>query len=142
VNISSPNISGDAKSTRWRQSNPGAGYSDALLELIAERFRLLSEPLRLKILATLGDEERTVNELVTLLGASQPNISKHLQALAQGGLVRRRRKGTSIYYALADATTYSLCDVVCAGIQHHLAEQAHSFDPVSPDEKENSHADV
>ncbi len=109
--------------TRWRQKENAPAYSDALLALIAERFRLLGEPLRLKLLAALWEKERTVNELVELTEANQSNISKHLQVMAQGGLVKRRRERTSTYYSIADATTYALCDIVCAGVQSRLTQQ-------------------
>jgi DNA-binding transcriptional ArsR family regulator len=110
----------------WRQSGEH-GFADSLLDLIAERFRLLGEPLRLKILASLSQGERSVGDLVKLTGASQPNCSKHLQALAQGGLVRRRKVGTSILYAIADPGVFSLCDSVCSGLQERFAAQAHSL---------------
>ncbi|HUY79645.1 MAG TPA: metalloregulator ArsR/SmtB family transcription factor [Ktedonobacterales bacterium] len=101
---------------------------DALVLLIAARFRLLGEPVRLKLLAALGDEERSVGELVALTHSSQPNISKHLAALAQGGVVRRRKVGVTTLYALADPTISALCDTVCAGLQRRLAEQARVLD--------------
>ena len=111
----------------WRQRDPEQGFPDPLLDLIATRFRLLSEPLRLKLLAILSGGERSVSELVELTGAGQANISKHLAALAEGGLVRRRKAGTSTFYAIADATTLTLCDVVCAGLQERFLEQARAF---------------
>ena len=111
----------------WRQRDPEHGFPDPLLDLIATRFRLLGEPLRLKLLAILSGEERSVSELVELTGAGQANISKHLAALAEGGMVRRRKAGTSTFYAIADATTLTLCDVVCAGLQERFLEQARAF---------------
>lgn len=94
---------------------------------IAARFRLLGEPLRLKILAALIAGERNVGELVTMTGAGQANISKHLAVLTQGGLVNRRKVGTSIYYAIADPSIVKLCDLVCADVQQRFAAQAHKL---------------
>jgi DNA-binding transcriptional ArsR family regulator len=111
----------------WRQHDTAHGFPDPLLDLIATRFRLLGEPLRLKLLAILSGGERSVSELVELTSAGQANISKHLAALAEGGLVRRRKAGTSTYYSIADATTLTLCDVVCAGLQERFVEQARAF---------------
>ena len=119
----SPKEIGAALSPVWRQVDD-KGISDPLLDLIAARFRLLGEPLRLRILAALSTGERSVGELVTLTGAGQANVSKHLAALSQGGLVSRRKVGTSIYYAIADPTAFTLCDVVCAGVQEHIAARA------------------
>lgn len=109
--------------TAW-QHFAEEGFPDPLLDLIAERFRLLGEPLRLKLLATLEAGERSVGELVALTGAGQPNVSKHLNALAQGGLVQRRKVGTSIFYTVADPAIFTLCNVVCAGVQDRLQSQA------------------
>ncbi len=119
----SPKEIGAALSPVWRQVDD-KGIPDPLLDLIAARFRLLGEPLRLRILATLATGERSVGELVTLTGAGQANVSKHLAVLTQGGLVSRRKVGTSIYYAIADPTAFTLCDVVCAGVQELIAARA------------------
>lgn len=111
----------------WREHTNEHGYPDPLLDLIAARFRLLGEPLRLKLLAALSSGERSVGELVTLTGANQPNVSKHLGALAQGGMVSRRKVGTMIYYTLADPTVLALCDTVCGGIQNRYTAEARAL---------------
>src|SRR5690554_7675172 len=67
--------------------------SDEMLELVAQRLRLLSDPMRLKILHQLQSGERSVSELVELTKASQPNVSKHLSGLRTHGLVKRRQEG-------------------------------------------------
>lgn len=107
----------------WRR-NHKQPLPDELLELIAARFRLLGEPVRLKLLAALAEAEHSVGELVALTGAGQPNVSKHLAALAQGGLVRRRKVGTTIWYGLVDPSALTLCEVVCTGLQERLLLQA------------------
>jgi ArsR family transcriptional regulator len=111
----------------WKEHDAERGFADPLLELIAVRFRLLSEPVRLKILAVLATGERNVGELVTLTGTGQPNVSKHLAALMQGGLIKRRKVGTSIYYAVADPAVYTLCDVVCASVQQRMTQEAQAL---------------
>ncbi|GAC1657348.1 MAG: hypothetical protein NVS4B7_02630 [Ktedonobacteraceae bacterium] len=120
-------VGGTPLSSSWHVREKEQPFQDALLELIAARFRLLGEPLRLKLLASLIPGERSVSELVTVTEAGQANISKHLAALTQGGLVSRRKVGTSIYYALADPSIVTLCDVVCADVQQHFAAQAHKL---------------
>ena len=94
--------------------------SDSMIELVAHRFRLLGEPVRLRILQTLEQGEQTVNEIVETLQANQSNVSKHLGILHQGGLVSRRREANSIYYSIADPVILRLCELVC----HGAAEQA------------------
>lgn len=87
--------------------------SPGMLDLVARRFRLLGEPMRLRIVQALMAGEKTVNEIVEAAEASQSNVSKHLQALTTGGLLGRRRAGNSIYYSIADRTVYKLCDLMC-----------------------------
>jgi ArsR family transcriptional regulator len=83
------------------------------LELIAQRFRALGDPTRLALLHALFEEERTVQELCALTGASQANASKHLALLLERGLVARRRDGSFTPYRIADATLEDLCRLVC-----------------------------
>jgi DNA-binding transcriptional ArsR family regulator len=92
-------------------------------ELIARRFRALSDPTRLRILDYLrSHEEASVGELTQVLGTSQQNVSKHLSALHAEGFVNRRKRGTSSLYRISDPGVHELCDGVCAGIESQLAE--------------------
>jgi DNA-binding transcriptional ArsR family regulator len=88
--------------------------SGAMTELVAQRFRLLGEPMRLRILQALEGGEQPVSAIVGALESSQPNISKHLQVLLQGGLIRRRREGLNIFYSIADPMVFRLCELVCS----------------------------
>ena len=80
---------------------------DPLVDLIAQRFRVLSEPMRIKLLDRLRDGAATVHELTEALGASQQNVSKHLGVLLQAGIVSRAKQGTSSRYSIADRTSSS-----------------------------------
>ena len=93
--------------------------TDDALELIAERFRMLSEPMRLRILNTLGENEMSVTEIVTATGANQANVSKHLAILLQTGIVSRRKEGLTANYRVADPTIFELCDLVCSRLKDH-----------------------
>ena len=84
-----------------------------MVELVARRFRMLGEPQRLRILQVLEGGEKTVSQIVTALEGNQPNISKHLQALNEAGLVGRRREGNSIFYSISDPVVFKLCELVC-----------------------------
>lgn len=94
--------------------------SDDLVELIAERFRVLGDPTRLRLLDRLRVGEATVLELQTALGASQQNVSKHLGVLQQAGIVARRRQGNFAYYRLVDEGALSLCETVCGSLERRL----------------------
>ncbi len=87
--------------------------SEAMTKLVASRFRVLGEPMRLRILQALEDGEKPVNDIVVLLKSSQPNISKHLKTLCQERLVDRRRAGLNIRYSIADPVVFKLCDLIC-----------------------------
>lgn len=95
---------------------------EPLVELIAQRFRVIGEPMRIKLLDRLRDGSATVSELVEALGASQQNVSKHLGVLHQAGIVSRAKEGTSVRYAIADDTVFALCEQVCGGLRDQLAE--------------------
>jgi ArsR family transcriptional regulator len=97
------------------------------LDLVAERFKILSEPLRLMILQALQNGERSVGELTSATGASQPNISKHLKMLQTAGIVRREQRGNAVYYSIADDSIFTLCDVVCSSLEEHLRSRAEIF---------------
>lgn len=87
--------------------------SDRMIDLVARRFRTLGEPYRLRILQELEEGERSVGQLVAALDGNQPNVSKHLRILADGGLIGARREGTSIFYAISDPMVFKLCALVC-----------------------------
>jgi len=95
---------------------------DVLIELIAQRFKVLAEPMRIKLLDRLRDGAATVHELTEALGASQQNVSKHLGVLLQAGMVSRTKEGTSARYAIADPDVFALCDQVCGSIRRQVVE--------------------
>jgi DNA-binding transcriptional ArsR family regulator len=97
------------------------------LALVAARFRLLSEPLRLQILDRLQKGETSVSQLGQDIGTSQPNVSKHLRLLIEGGLVARRQEGTTVFVRVADPSVFELCRTVCGGIEEHLHTRVRSF---------------
>lgn len=94
--------------------------NDEAIELVASRFKVLAEPMRLRILNALRAGERTVSELVELTGANQANVSKHLGVLHQHRLVARRKEGLNVHYRISDPTTFDLCDLVCASLERDL----------------------
>jgi len=95
---------------------------DPLTELIAQRFRVLGEPMRIKLLDAQRDGDATVGELVDRLGASQQNVSKHLGVLHQAGVVSRAKQGTFVRYSIADSGVFDLCEQVCGGLRQQISE--------------------
>ena len=101
--------------------------SPEALALVAERFKVMSEPLRLRILQALEDGEMNVNEITEEVESSQPNVSKHLKVLQDAGLVGRRQEGTTVYCFVADQSVLELCDVVCSSVRDRLQAQAEAL---------------
>ncbi len=93
------------------------------VDLVAERFRTLGEPMRLRILDALRSGELSVGDLVDRTGGGQANISKHLQILLGAGLVSRRKAGTTVYYRLTDPTVFQLCDIVCGRVEEQVEDR-------------------
>ena len=93
-----------------------------LVDLIAERFRILGEPMRIRLLDALREGEATVQELEQATGASQQNVSKHLGVLLRAGIVARRKEGNFSVYSIADEAIFSLCEEVCGNLHRQAAE--------------------
>lgn len=94
--------------------------TDDASELIAERFRLLAEPMRVRLLDLLRDGEASVHELAAPLGTTPQNVSRHLGVLAHGGVVGRRKEGNFVYYRVVDDGIWELCHLVCGGVERRL----------------------
>lgn len=95
---------------------------DELADLIARRFKLLGEPMRIKLLDRLRGGEASVQELAAAVGTSQQNVSKHLGALAEAGIVGRRKQGNFVYYRVVDDDIWQLCHDVCGQVERRLGE--------------------
>ncbi len=104
-----------------------AKLTPALMDIVAERFRALGEPMRIRILDGLRQKERTVGDLVTATGATQANISKHLTLLHRLGFVARRKEGTHVFYRVADPDVFELCDLVCGGARERLRKESQAL---------------
>ena len=89
---------------------------DELFERVAERFKALAEPARLRILDALRESELAVGALAERTGLNQANLSKHLQLLHALEFVARRKDGLFVYYRLADHDVFLLCDIMCGRI--------------------------
>jgi DNA-binding transcriptional ArsR family regulator len=86
--------------------------SDAELAKVAGQFRMLGEPMRLKILQALCAKPLTVGEIVAVTGATQSNISKHLALLTLAGIITRQKGGQFVYYGMSNPLTLKLCELV------------------------------
>ena len=95
---------------------------DLLVDLIAQRFRVLGEPSRIKLLDALRGGPATATELQAATGASQQNVSKHLGLLVDAGMVRRDKSGNRSFFSIADESLFDLCEQVCGSLRRQAAE--------------------
>ena len=93
-----------------------------LAEALAARFRLLSDPMRIRLLSRLREGELSVGELADELGTSQQNVSKHLGGLLRDGVVDRRKEGNRAIYRIADDDMLELCESVCGSLERRASE--------------------
>ncbi len=99
--------------------NPGeALLDDKRIEYLAELFRSLADPSRLKILTLLLDGEMNVVSLAEAVGVSEPAISHHLRGLRQMRIVRGRRQGREVFYSLDDDHVADLLQQALEHVRH------------------------
>jgi ArsR family transcriptional regulator len=105
---------------------------DEFLDLMSEKFKMLADSTRLAILRSLMQGERNVTQVVAETGRTQANVSKHLKMLAGAGMVRRRKDGLQVFYALDDPLVERLCKLVCTTIveeaEAHVARKQKLLD--------------
>lgn len=114
----------DRKSSVENKETLPTGMTPEFLDQVAERFRILGEPMRLRLLHILLAGEKSVGELVELSESTQANVSRHLQTLSRSGILSRRKEGLHVFYAIADRSVFELCDHVCGSLQRHLEKKA------------------
>lgn len=90
--------------------------SDQVFDRAADVFRVMSAPMRLKIISYLCDGEKNVSYLLSKIDTTQPNMSQHLTTLYQAGVLGKRREGVQIFYRIIDERVANLCRTVCTQI--------------------------
>jgi DNA-binding transcriptional ArsR family regulator len=108
----------------WVQKKP---MSDEALQLVARRFAVLAEPMRLRLLQALMQGELSVGALAQVSGGTQANTSRHLQTLAEAGMVARRKEGLMVFYKVSDPSVFELCTLVCGSVGEQLKAKASAF---------------
>lgn len=98
------------------------------LQLVAQRFAVLAEPMRLRLIQALFDGEKNVTELVAATGGTQANVSRHLQTLTAAHILGRRKEGLQVFYRISDPTIPKLCELVCGSLEKTLSRQVAQFE--------------
>ena len=101
--------------TASRQETP-LTESEEVFEKAADLFRVMSAPMRLRIISALCNGEKNVGELLAEIDTTQPNMSQHLNTLYQAGVLGKRREGVQIYYRIINERVVNLCRSVCVQI--------------------------
>jgi DNA-binding transcriptional ArsR family regulator len=102
-----------------------------VFESVARYFGVLGEPTRLRILHTICQEEKCVNDIIKVTGMAQANVSRHLGLMYQAGMLSRRREGTQIFYRVADPMYVELCRSVTVQVITRMDEQTRTLSAVS-----------
>jgi DNA-binding transcriptional ArsR family regulator len=105
-----------ATRTAKKKSSEAEMEPDQVFEQAAELFRVMSAPMRLKIISSLCNSEKNVGELLNEISTTQPNMSQHLNTLYQAGVLGKRREGVQIYYRIVNDRAASMCRAVCMQI--------------------------
>jgi len=119
-----PDRPGGPTAGTWLHLTPegDASAGTQLLGRIADRLKAMADPLRLRILHLLQHGELCVTDILSEVGGSQANVSKHLALLRQSGLLECRREGVHNYYRIADSTVFDICRSVCDSLERQIQE--------------------
>jgi DNA-binding transcriptional ArsR family regulator len=90
---------------------------DYVFDKAAELFRVMSAPMRLKIISCLCEGEQNVSYLLSKIDTTQPNMSQHLNTLYKAGVLAKERDGVQIYYRIANDQIVNLCKAVCVQVE-------------------------
>ncbi len=102
---------------------PKSDFDMTIYELQAEISKTLAHPIRLAILHTLKNGEKTVNSLTETLGASQSNISQHLALMRKARIVQTRKAGATVYYRLSNPKISQACDMIREVLLEQLSQR-------------------
>ena len=95
--------------------------------------KTLANPKRLEIMNCLREGELTVSQLVEKTGISQANLSQHLGMMRTSGILRSRREGIHIFYALTTAKIVKAFDLISEVMRDTLSDQSRTLDESTPE---------
>ncbi len=102
-----------------------------LFELQSEVCKTLASPKRLEIINALKEGEKTVGELVEILGVPKANVSQHLAVMRLKGILRSRREGVNIYYQIANQKVVQACTLMREVLTEQMEERSKLINIVS-----------
>ena len=105
---------------------------EPLIELVAQRFRVLGEPMWIKLLDRLREVDGHRRRAPGSARRLPANVSKHLGILHAAGMVSRTKDGNHTRYAISDPSMFELCDQVCGGVRRQLKASRRSSRQADP----------
>ena len=106
-------------------------HDKTLFELQSEVCKTLASPKRLEILNSLKEGEKTVTELVDILGVPKANVSQHLAVMRHKGILRTRREGVNIFYSVANEKVIQACILMREVLTEQMQEKSKLIDIVA-----------
>jgi DNA-binding transcriptional ArsR family regulator len=97
---------------------------DKVAELVAERLRILGQPLRIRLIERLEEGPATVRELTEALSAVQQNVSQHLAVMHKAGVLERRKVGTRVFYEIGDSDAIRILEITRGALARQSRELA------------------
>ncbi len=94
-----------------------------LFEMQSDVCKTLASPKRIEILNALREGEKTVSELVEILGVPKANVSQHLAVMRHKGILRSRRDGINIYYSVSNKKVIDACILMKEVLMDQMKEK-------------------
>jgi DNA-binding transcriptional ArsR family regulator len=101
----------------------------------AEFFKVLGHPARIRVLEVLRDGERSVGDLVPVIGIESSHLSQQLGILRRANIVQARKEGSAVFYSVTDESIFELLDVARRIITSSLAESQGLLDELRAEER-------
>ena len=94
-----------------------------IFKLQADVCKTMASPVRMEIIYTLKEGEKTVSELVDIVGLAKSNISQHLSILKGSGVLLSRRDGVKVYYRISNTKIIEACGLMRELLMEQVAEK-------------------
>jgi len=98
--------------------------SKTIFELQAEVCKTIASPKRLEILHALKSGEKTVSELVEILGVPKANVSQHLAMMRHKGILKTRKVGVNVFYSIANPKVIQACTLMREVLTEQMRERS------------------
>ncbi len=101
-----------------------------IFEYQAEVCKTLANPKRLEIIHALKGGDKTVTELVDILGIPKANVSQHLAVMKSKGVLKSKRNGTNVYYSIAIPKVIKVCNLMREVLTEQMQKQSEIYEKI------------